>query len=142
MFNKTRTAATYSKQIFRVFSGNEIAENSVVDGTTVPLDGNGRRVLDAGTVMCWIGTVGASKVRPAAASGELAANIAGIVMHPTELWPDATEALKDDEPVALYTKDCHFASDQLVGYSGNAAAVKTAMTGAGNGRCANCTFEP
>lgn len=142
MFGKTRTAATYAKQILRVATLNEVAENAVVDGTTVPLDGNGRRVLDAGTVMIWVGTVGASKVRPAAASGELAANVAGIVMHPTEFWPDTTQANLDDEPVALYTKDCHFASDQLVGYSGNAAAVKTAMTGAGNGRCANCTFEP
>jgi hypothetical protein len=142
MFNKDRTAATYAKVILRVATLNEIAENSVVDGTTVPLNGDGRRVLESGTVMTWIGTPGSSKVKPAAASGVTAAEVAGIVMHTTEFWPDTTEALKDDEPLALYTKNCHFASDQLIGYSGNATNVKTAMTGGGNGRCANCTFEP
>ena len=138
---KERIAATYAKVILRVFTGNEVAENAVVDGTTVPLNGDGRRVLEAGTVMTWIGAVGSSKVKPAAASGVTAAEVAGIVMHTTEFWPDATEANKDDTGVALYTKNCSFTTGALLGYSGNAAAVKSAMTGAGNDRCANCTFQ-
>lgn len=245
MFNKERVAATYAKIILRVFTGDELAENGVVDGTTIPLNGDGRRILETGTVMMWQGAPYTSKVRPVPATGgtsgtdevqtvvrsatpdagswsvtvpgygstppttdvsaatlqaairalhadlnattvalntqtytitfidrdvapvqfasntltasavpvtltvatttegELkASQIAGIVMHTTEFWPDATEALKDDDSVALYTKNCHFASDQLTGYSGNAALIKAAMSGAGNQRCANNTFEP
>jgi hypothetical protein len=141
-FGKTRTAATYAKVILRLFTGQEVAENSVVDGTLVPLNGDGRRVLEAGTVMTWVGAVGSSKVKPAAASGIVAADVAGIVMHTTEFWPETTEANKDDASVALYTKNCSFDSTKLLGYSGNAAAVKSAMSAAGNQRCANCTFEP
>ena len=245
---KTINAATYSKEILRHVSGNEIAENAVVDGTQVPLNADGRRILEAGTVMVYTGvsevqtvtitgsptggsftlsfggsttaniaynataadvraalealptigdgnvsvtggpgpgtpftvtfqgalaardvaqmttansftggsgpasavttaTAGGSsqaigqKVRPAAASGASSASLAGIVMATLELWPGTVEANKDDAALALYTKNCHFEASQLVGYSGNAAAVKTAMTGAGNDRCANCTFE-
>lgn len=141
-YMKERTAATYAKVILRVFTGNEVAENSVVDGTLVPLNGDGRRVLEAGTVCTWTGAPGSSKVKPAAASGIVAADVAGIVMHTTEFWPDATEANKDDAAIALYTKNCHFDTTKLLAYSGNAAQVKLAMNGAGNQRCANCTFEP
>lgn len=140
-FLKTRTAATYAKEILRNVSGAEIAENAVVDGTLVPLNGDNRRILETGTVMVWTGAVGSSKVAPAAASGILAANVAGIVMHTTEFWSEAVEADKDDAPIALWTKNCNFASDQLTGYSGNAAAVQAAMQGGGNGRCGNCTFS-
>ncbi len=245
-FNKTRVAATYAKEILRKVSGSEIAENSVVDGTTVPLNGDGRRILETGTVMIWMGAVGSSKVRPittntnpasgtdevqtvtrsatptagtytltvpgygtttalatysAAAlqaairaihadlvtvtvglAGEVytitfpdrqvaavtvdtttgalvatatpvtmtvatsqegevtAAMVAGIVMHTTEFWPETTEALKDDASVALFTTNCNFAIDKLIGFTQNAAAVRAAMSGAGNDRCANCTF--
>lgn len=251
-FMKERVAATYAKEILRVVSGSELAENAVVDGTQVPLNGDGRRILETGTVMVYIGAPGTSKVRPipaaavAAGQDEIqtvtlsgvpatgvwtievpgygttdemavytaagvqaairaihanlatvtvaldvgatvytitfpdqdvapvvvdtspdddnpletagaaavnavvattqqgvveAADIAGILMHTTEFWPDATEANKDDAPVALFTKNCHFNAANLTGFSGNAAAVKAAMTGAGNNRCANCTFE-
>lgn len=139
-FMKERTAATYAKEIIRVWSGNEIAENAVVDGTTVPLNGDGRRILEAGTVMVFI-SGSTSKVKPAPASGIVAADVAGIVRETVEFWPGTTETNKDDKPLALWTKNVHFAANQLVGYSGNAAAVKSAMTGAGTGRCANCTFE-
>jgi len=62
-------------------------------------------------------------------------------MHTTEFWPETTEANKDDKPLALFTKNCHFSKSQLVGYTANAAVVESAMKGAGNGHCANCTFE-
>lgn len=140
-FGKTRTAATYKKEILRSVSGNELAENSVVDGAQVPLNGDGRRVLETGTVMVFSSGLG-SKVRPAAASGILAADVAGIVMTTTEFWPDTNLTAADDKPLALFTKNCAFETSQLgSNYSGNAAAVKSAMTGAGNGRCANCSFE-
>lgn len=245
MFMKERTAATYAKIILRTYSGNELVENGVVDGTFVPLNVDGRRILETGTVMMWVGAPNASKVKPVPAvggastvdevqtivrsatpdagswsleipgygttpvttdvsaatlqtniralnaalntmtvglvsqtytltfvdldvapvrvvtntltasavpvtltvatttEGELkASQIAGIVMHTIELWPDAVELLKDDEPIGLYTKNCNFATDQLTGYSGNAALIKAAMSGAGNQRCANNTFEP
>lgn len=141
-FMKERAAATYDKVILRLFTGNEVVENSVVDGTTVPLNGDGRRILEAGTVVTWIGTVGSSKVKPAAASGVTAAEVAGIVMHTVEFWPDTTEANKDDASVGVYTKNCAFDTTKLLGYSGNAANIKTAMSGTGNQRCANNTFEP
>lgn len=131
-FGHNRAAATYAKEILRVWAGDEIAENAVVDGTLVPLDTDGRRVLQTGTVMVWTGAVGSSKVKPAPASGILAADVAGIVMHTTEFWPGTDLSSVDDKPLALFTKNCHFETSQLTGYSGNAAAVKTAMTGAGN----------
>jgi hypothetical protein len=245
-FGKTRTAATYAKEILRHVSGSEIAGNSVVDGTQVPLNADGRRILETGTVMVYTGvnekqtvavtgapdggtflldpadgpvtdpiafnasaavvqtaleeslgagnvlvtgpnggpwvieftgtlsgraigdttknaggltggtspditvtntTVGGSapakgqKVIPAPSSGIASGAVAGIVMHTTEFWTDDDLTHADDEPLALWQKNCHFAADKLVGYSGNAAAVKAAMTGAGNDTCANCTFE-
>lgn len=245
MFMKERAAATYAKIILRTFTGNELVENGVVDGTFVPLNGDGRRILETGTVMMWTGATNASKVKPVPATGgtsgtdevqtivrsatpdagswslevpgygttpvttdvtaatlqaniralntalaamtvglvsqtytltfvdldvapvrvasnsltassvavtltvatttegELkASQIAGIVMHTVELWPDAVELLRDDEPIGLYTKNCNFATDQLTGYANNAALIKAAMSGAGNQRCANNTFEP
>lgn len=140
-FNKERVAATYAKEILRNVSGAEIAENSVVDGTTVPLNGDGRRLLETGTIMMWTGAVGSSKVKPITLTGTAtSAQVAGIVMHSTEFWPETVEANKDDASVALFTKNCHFASDKLIGFTQNAAAVRAAMGGAGNDRCANCTF--
>lgn len=244
-YMQDRAAATYDRIIFRVFTGNELVENAVVDGTQIPLNGDLRRILEVGTIMIWTGAPGASKVRPIAASAGssdevqtivrsatpdagsvtfqiggfgsvtltsadvsaatfqaairalnatlatatvgltsqtytvtfvgvgdvppitvtantltasavpvtltiattnagavLASQVAGVVMHTTEFWPDATTVNLDDEPLGLYTKWCNFASDQLTGYSGNANLVKSAMTGAGNQRCAYCTFEP
>lgn len=143
-YNKERTAATYAKEILRVVSGSELAENAVVDGTLVPLNGDSRRILETGTVMVWSGAVGTSKVKPAPSANDpalTASMVAGIVMHTTEFWPDTPEANKDDAPIALFTKNCHFAKDKLINYSNNAAVIETAMEGGGNGRCANCTFE-
>ena len=139
-FGKTRTAATYAKEILRSVAGDELAENSVVDGTQVPLNGDGRRILQTGTVMVFTAGLG-SKVKPAPGTGVVAADVAGIVMNTTEFWPDANLTAADDKPLALFTKNCRFETSQLTGYSGNAAEVKLGMAGAGNGRCANCSFE-
>lgn len=239
-YGTERAGATYARVILRVVSGSEIAENAVVDGSQVPLNADGRRVLEAGQVLVWaglpeiqqvavpagtpfqlafganttavipnavgapapaasvaaalqalasvgagnvdvagadggpytvtfVGALGAQnvaamtsptggvtitvtregappgpgqKTRPAPVSGIVAADVAGILREPFEFWPDAPGLNKGDEAVAAWTKNCHFASDQLTGYSGNAAAVEAAMSAAGNGRCANCTFEP
>lgn len=246
-FNKERVAATYAKEILRTVSGSEIAENSVIDGTQVPLNADGRRIVETGTVMVFVGvnekqtvtisatggtftitfpfpaagavttagiafdataavaqaaidlvlgvgntivtkpsgtvfqieytgiygsrdlaqvttgagsltggagtatpatgTAGGSaqargqKVRPAPASGVAAGGVAGILMHTTEFWFDATAAYADDAPVALFTQNCDFDTTQLTGYSGNSSAVQTAMTGGGSGSCANCKFS-
>lgn len=140
-FMETRTAATYAKEILRTVNGSEIAENSVVDGTLVPLNVDNRRILETGQVMVWIAGVG-SKVKPAPSSGIIAADVAGIVMHTTELWPGpVVTANLDDASVALWTKNCNFDTSKLLSYSSNAAAIATAMTGGGNGRCGNCVFS-
>lgn len=140
-FGKTRTAATYAKEILRVVSGAELAENAVVDGTQVPLNGDSRRILETGTVMVWTGAVGSSKVKPAPATVIAAADVAGIVMHTTEFWPGTDVDTKDDAAVALFTKNCHFETSQLTGFATNAAVIRTAMQGGGNNRCGNCTFS-
>lgn len=240
-FGKERVAATYAKEILRKVTGSELAENSVVDGRSVPLNADSRRILESGTVMVYegqseqqrvvvdatggtftlthdgqtttgiaenatatvlqaalealsnlvpgdvsvtgpaggpwvvdfsplLGNVGqmtgsgasltggaatvtitttrayvapavGQKVKPAPSSGVTSGEVAGVVMHTTEFWPDTTERDKDDAAVALFTTNCHFEVSKLLGYSGNATAVKAAMTGAGNGRCSNCSFE-
>lgn len=243
-YGTERIAATYRKEILRVKNGTEIAENAVIDGAQVPLNADGRRVLEEGQVMVYaglpeivrvtptgtggtytltfgaqttaalarlapasvvqsalealssvgvgnvsvtgpdggpydvrfIGTLGASdvgaitftssltgpgagvtitvtrtgavpapaagqKLRPAPASGATTAQVAGVLMTTVEFWPDTPVQDKTDKSIAVYTKGCHFNKASLVGYSGNAAAVEAAMTGAGTGRCANCTFE-
>lgn len=131
-FMESRVAATYAREILRTVNGSEIAENAVVDGTTVPLNGDGRRVLESGTVMVYTAGIG-SKVAPAAASGVLASAVAGILMHTTEFWPGTTSANKDDAPVALFTKNCDFAISQLINYSGSAAEIRGAMEAGGRG---------
>lgn len=138
-FGKTRTAATYAKEILRSVSGNELAENSVVDGTSVALNGDGRRILETGTVMVFSAGLGSKVV--AAGGGIVAADVAGIVMTTTEFWPGTDLTAADDKPLALFTKNCAFETSQLTGYAANIAAVKAAMAGAGNDRCANCSFE-
>lgn len=141
-FMTTRTAATYAKEILKYVSGAEIKDNAVIDGTQIALNSDGRRIVESGQVMIWVGSVGSSKVKPAPNDGSIvAANVAGILETTYEFWPDTPPANKADKPVALFTKNANFATGQLLGYSGNVAAVKAAMTGAGNDVCANCTFR-
>src|SRR5687767_1380308 len=54
-FGKTRVAGIYAKEILRVVSGAEVAENAVVAGRYIPLNADGRRVLEPGTVMVYAG---------------------------------------------------------------------------------------
>lgn len=140
-FMKTRSADIYADEILFRVAGDEMAENAVVDATAIDAETSGRRVLRAGTVMAFsITTDRTSKVVPADVD-TLAIDIAGIVMHTTEFASGTMEAGKDDAPIALFTKNCHFRASKLVGYTiVTAAKMKTAMGGAGNDRCANCTF--
>jgi hypothetical protein len=260
-FGKSRVAGIYTKEILRVVSGAEIAENAVVEGRTIALNSDGRRILEPGTVMVYAGkdeivdlkitatggtwtatqdaqvtsalnwnataaqvqaalsalstvddlqvevtlldedlgpavpggsanfaapsrtyrvryfgtegaidqtaitiqtgsltgtvvagtaTVVQNGAAAAAGAGQnvkpatgtpAAAIIAGIVRNYSEFWSEATLSDADNKPVAIYTKNCHFEASQLVGYAGNEANTKTAMSGAGTGRTANCTFE-
>lgn len=260
-FGKSRVAGIYTREILRVISGAEIAENAVVEGRSIALNSDGRRILEPGTVMVYagkdeivdikitatggtftltqdaqvsaaiawnaaasavatalsnlstiddlqvevtlldedlgpavpggsanfaapsrtyrvryFGTEGAvdqtaitvqtgsltgtvvagtatvvqngaaaaagvnQNVKPASGT-PAAAIIAGIVRNYSEFWSEASLSDADNKPIALYTKNCHFEASQLTGYVGNEANTKTAMSGAGNGRTANCTFE-
>lgn len=109
-----------------------------MDATTITADSSGRRILKTGTVMVFSVTGDrTSKVRPASGT-PVAADVAGVVMHTTEFRPGPeTLDSKDDAPIALFTKNCHFRASKLIGFHAN---VKTGMAGAGNGRCANNTF--
>jgi hypothetical protein len=123
------------------FSG-ALAGRDVAQITTTPSLTGG-----AGTATVTTGTVGGSakartqKVIPAPTSGVVAADVAGILMHTLELWPGTVHGDKDDAPVALWTQNCDFSTPDLTNYSGNAAAVKSAMEAGGVGRCANCKFS-
>lgn len=128
-FNEERTAGIYKKEILRYISGSEIKVNAVIDGTQVALNGDGRRIVETGTVMIWIGAPNSSKVKPAPNDGSIvAADVAGILETTYELWPLSTSANKDDKPVALFKHNAHFETSQLTGYSSNAVAVKAALS--------------
>lgn len=71
------------------------------------------------------GTAG-SLVRPAAASGEAAADIVGVLTHGLEFFYPV-EAGITDEPASVYYAWAHLDVTKLVGYSGNAANVQTAL---------------
>jgi hypothetical protein len=114
-FMKDRVAATYAKVILRVFTGNEVAENSVVDGTQVPLNGDNRRILEAGTVMVWTGAVGSSKVKPAGASGELAAQRRGHRDAHHRVLARRDRANKDDAPIGALHQELPLRLDQAAG---------------------------
>lgn len=73
------------------------------------------RVADPGT-----------KARPAAANGEQAADILGILTHTVEFFYPP-EAGITDEPASVYYAWGHFDTTKLVNYSGNSAAVATAL---------------
>lgn len=242
-FGTTRVAAFYDVNPFKYTTGGETALTEVLDGTKVPLNSDGRRVLVPGTVMVYVGsnevqtwtitgtptggtftptvqgtasapvaynataadlqaklrtalgtdaatvsgsaggpytvtfggalagvdvttsfahaltggsspnigqstvTAGGSapakgqKIKPAPSSGVAAADVAGILRFLYEAYPEVPESYKNDRAVAVWALDCHFKTGNLTGYSGNSTAVKAAMTGAGNGNCANCTFR-
>lgn len=120
-------------------AGKQIGDTTVDDSGLT--GGTSPEAAVANTVVGGSSPAKGQKVVPAPSSGIAAGAVAGILMHTTEFWTDDDLTHADDEPVALFQKNCHFAADKLTGYSGNAAAVKSAMAGAGNDTCANCTFE-
>lgn len=231
-FNTERTAAFYDKEILKYPKGFEAIRNAVIVSSSVSANGDGRYIVEAGTVMCkyagvaavqhidianatdgtfditfdgetasnldhdvstanlqtalrglsnigasdvvvsgspgaWIvtfaanmapgpqpllsvdgtdligtgvtvdvhhATVGIStleRVRPAASSGEQAADVVGILAYNVELYGNTSTQF--DEPVALFFDDCIFNASALINYSGNASNVKTAL--------ASCSFE-
>ena len=135
----TRDAVFYDKEILVYPTGMEAVKNLVVDATKVPKvldsDGNPRYVVEAGTVMVKI--EGSDKVAPALVTDEEgskpakeeegveAADIVGIMHHTVEFFGNANA--KYDEPGAAFFFGCIFSIPKLLGYTKNAAAVKTAL---------------
>jgi hypothetical protein len=126
-FNIERSAAFYDKEILKYPKGFEAVRNAVIDATTIdPTVGSGtetggRFIVEAGTVMVASG----DKVAPAGA-GIDAEDVKGILAYTVELFGNADASY--DEPCALFFDDCIFNSAELVGYSGNEAAVKEALS--------------
>jgi hypothetical protein len=122
-------AIFYDKEILRGADGLNDIKSMVVDSTYVVENpaASGRYVLEAGTVMCKV--VSSSKIRPAAASGEVAADIVGILGRIQEFWlgPGITAGSATDQPVNILHFNAHFNVSKLVMYSGNAAQVLLAL---------------
>jgi hypothetical protein len=123
-FGKKRTATFYDKEILKYWTGGEVTANIVIDGTTVPQGGDGRYILEAGTVMSKIAA--STKVKPSAASGLLEADVVGILTHTLEFFYPP-EANVTDEPAAVYFAHAHFDVAKLVNYASNSAAVNAAL---------------
>lgn len=122
-------AIFYDREILRGADGLDDILSKVIDSTTVEEypAASGRYVLPAGTVLCTIPS--SSKLRPAEDSGEVAADIVGILGRNQEFWigPGVTAGDSTDQPVNVLHFNCHFNVSKLYKYSGNAAEVKLAM---------------
>jgi hypothetical protein len=122
-WGKKRTATFHDKEILKYLTGLEAIKNVVLDSTQVTVGADARYVLEAGTVLV---TGAGGLVKPAPASGVLAADVIGILTHTIEFFYPV-EAGVTDEPAAAYFHECVFDSSKLIGYSGNAAAIKAAL---------------
>lgn len=119
-----REAAFYEKEILKYATGMEAVKNLVIDATTVVANGDGRYVLEAGTVISKI--VASSKVKPAPSSGLATADVVGILSRTIEFFGNADDSY--DEPGSAFFHGCIFDTAQLVNYASNAANVKAALT--------------
>jgi hypothetical protein len=119
-----REAAFYEKEILKYPTGMEAVANLVIDATTVAANGDGRYVLEAGTVISKIAA--SSKVKPAPAAGLLTADVVGILSRTIEFFGNADASY--DEPGSAFFHGAIFDTTQLVNYSANAANVKAALT--------------
>ncbi len=122
-WRKLRSATFYDKEILKYLTGLEAIKNAVIDSTQVTVNTDSRYVLEAGQVLV-TGTGGL--VKPAAATGVLAADVIGILTHTVEFFYPV-QAGVTDEPAAAYFHQCVFDTTKLLGYSGNAAAIKSAL---------------
>lgn len=122
-FLKKRVATFYDKEILLSATGLEAIRSVVIDSTEVAVNAtSGRYVLEAGTVLV---KQGANKVKPAG-SGISAGNVIGILANTVEFFYP-TEAEITDEPAAAFFHGCQFDTAQLIGYTGNEAAIKSAL---------------
>ena len=124
-----RTAAFYEREILKYPVGMEAVKNVVIDATTLVANGDGRFVLEVGTVLSKIAA--SSKVKPAPATLLATADVVGVLAHTIEFFGNANA--KYDEPGAAFFWNCIFDASQLTNYSGNAANVQAALT--------SCKFE-
>jgi hypothetical protein len=125
-FGVQRTATFHDKEILVYLPKDGVAiKNAYIDSTTLAAGSDGRYVLEAGQVMVK-STTHTGMVAPAAASGVLAADVVGILKFTLEFFYPVA-AGQTDEPAGLYFEGVFFDTTKLVGYSGNATAVKTGL---------------
>src|SRR5687768_4653260 len=118
-----RTAVFYDKEILKYPTGLEAIKNLVIDSSTVSANGDGRLIIEAGTVISKINA--SSKVKPAPTSGLAEADVVGILAHTLELF--GTTDTDFDVPGAAFFHGCVFDTTKLLSYSSNAANVKAAL---------------
>lgn len=126
-------AVIIEKEILKGADGLDDILSGVVDSTAVlenPV-ASGRYILEAGTVLQRDAST--DKLIPIY-DGDVAvqADIVGILGHTREFWlgPAITAGDATDEPVPVLHFNCHFDTEQLVGYSdpaGNVAKVEAAL---------------
>lgn len=98
----------------------DVAASVVLDATAVAPDGNGDRILVAGTPLRKNGTQ-YQKWVTADGAGQ---PIRGILAH-TVRFPDGTA--KSDAPAAMWAHGQWFRADRIVGWATDQAAIKAAL---------------
>ena len=100
----------------------DVAASIVLDATAVAPDGNGERILKAGTPVCK--DAASAQYRRWVTADAAVTPIRGILAH-TVRFPDGTA--KSDTPAAMWHHGQWFRTDRIVGWSGDQAAIRTAL---------------
>jgi hypothetical protein len=99
----------------------DVAASVVLDATTVAPDGNGERVLVAGTPLCKAPN---NQYRKWVTADATTTPIRGI-LSATIRFPDGTD--KSDAPAAMWAHGQWFRSDRIVGWATDQAAIRAAL---------------
>jgi|SRR4249919_767910 hypothetical protein len=100
----------------------DVAASIVLDATAVAPDGNGERRLVAGTPLCKDAT--SNQYRKWVTADAAVTPIRGILSI-SVLFADGTS--KSDAPAAMWNHGQWFRTDRIVGWAGDAAAIKAAL---------------
>lgn len=100
----------------------DVAASVVLDATSVAPDGNGNRVLVAGTPLCKDATT--HQYRRWVTADAAVTPIRGI-LSTTVVFADGTA--KSDTPVAMWNHGQWFRSDRIVGWATDQAAIRAAL---------------
>lgn len=100
----------------------DVAASIVLDATAVAPDGNGERILKAGTPVTKDATSG--QYRRWVTADAAAPPVRGILAH-TVRFPDGTA--KSDAPAAMWHHGQWFRTDRIVGWATDQAAIRTAL---------------